>query len=296
MSPRSLATSWSAHRFDDGMALAREVREMGFSSIQLSAGTPGHLIPGLMQAVERGIVTVSSARGPLHASDSAPSLAAADHTIRQAAMRATAEDIATAARCGAGVFILSPGSAMARRRSATLERMAASGGLHSRPYVAEKLRLVAERRAASTAAIKAARHSLRELLRIAGDHGVRIAIETPALYEQVPCVEELDSLLADSSAPALAGVWHDFGHIQRQANLGFLDHADFLRSIAGRVAGCQIHDVDWPCHEHLLPGTGGVDWGALLPLLPADIPMAWDIERRERRLRIKAALETRPGA
>ncbi len=79
------------------------------------------------------------------------------------------------------------------------------------------------------------------------------------------------------------GFWHDFGHVQRKANLGLLDHAEFLASIAPRLFGCHVHDVEWPAKDHRIPFTGGgVAFDQLLPLLPKDIPLVWELSPGQR--------------
>ena len=61
--------------------------------------------------------------------------------------------------------------------------------------------------------------------------------------------------------------WHDCGHAQIKANLGFIHHALHLESLAPRLAGFHVHDVIYPAGDHAAPGTGTVDFASLKPFV-----------------------------
>ncbi len=61
--------------------------------------------------------------------------------------------------------------------------------------------------------------------------------------------------------------WHDTGHAQIKANLGFIHHAMHLESLRDRLHGFHIHDVQFPGRDHRAPGTGMIDFAALARLV-----------------------------
>ena len=61
--------------------------------------------------------------------------------------------------------------------------------------------------------------------------------------------------------------WHDTGHAQIKENLGFIKHAAQLGSLASRLGGFHIHDVQMPAKDHCAPGTGVIDYAALKPFV-----------------------------
>ena len=71
-------------------------------------------------------------------------------------------------------------------------------------------------------------------------------------------------LLRKFSRPGV-GYWHDTGHAQIKENLGFISHALHLESLAGRLLGFHLHDVEFPGHDHRPPGRGMIDFAALKP-------------------------------
>ena len=62
-----------------------------------------------------------------------------------------------------------------------------------------------------------------------------LCVETRSHFEQVPNEDEMLRLLEAYRDCPWFGFWHDFGHVQRKANLGLLDHAELLSAIAPRL-------------------------------------------------------------
>lgn len=272
---------------------------MGFQSIEISHGTPVTLLPGLLKAVQQGVVKAGSLHAPCPAPVELPmdapdayEFTAGRAEVRRRAVALTVATIEMAARFGADRVVLHLGSASARGASEKLERLAFAGGLHGREYVREKLRFVAAREQAGARVAGRVREALAELLPHCEKHGVRLGIETRSHFEQIPTPGEMTDLLREYAGCPWIGAWHDFGHAQRQANLGFLDHAEYLGMIAPRLIGCHVHDVEWPARDHQIPfSQGGVDFDALLQLVPPEMPLVWELSPRQKRLEIIAARE-----
>lgn len=272
---------------------------MGFHEIEISHGTSVNLLPGLLKAVEKAIVRVSSLHAPCPApvelmidAPDAYEFTAQDETARRRAHALTVATLEMAARCGADRVVLHLGTAPVRSATATLERLAFAGDLHGRAYVKEKLRFVAAREKAGTAVAGRVRSALDALLPHCEKHGVRLGIETRSHFEQIPTESEMAALLRDYAECPWIGTWHDFGHAQRQAHLGFLNQEQYLTLIAPRLLGCHVHDVEWPARDHRIPlSQGTVDFDRLLPLVPEGLPLVWEISPRHKRLDIIAARE-----
>jgi sugar phosphate isomerase/epimerase len=294
-----LSTCWNGHRYQDGRMLAMEARDMGFGGIEISHGTPVTLIPGFLKAVEQGIIRVGSLHAPCPAAVEVQGDVPDRYEFtsprpeeRRRAVSLTVTTIEMAARFGVDRMVLHMGSALPPGGTERLEEMALGGELHGRTYVKRKLELVTERERVSAAKLDLVRKALDELLPHAEKHGVRIGMETRSHYEQVPTMQEMERLLADYADCPWIGTWHDFGHAQRQANLGFLDHRAYLELNAPRLIGCHVHDTGWPDRDHQIPfSTDGVDFAGLLPLVPEEVPLVWEMSPRQKRLQIIAARE-----
>ena len=294
----SLSTCWNNHRCTDGRDLAREARAMGFEFIEISHGTSVSLLPGLMQAFDAGEIRVSSVHNfcpsPVEVMMDAPDVyefSSSRQFDRERAVNLTKQSIVTAVRFGVNRVVMQMGSVAMKPLTDKLEALAGAGEAYSRKFTDIKLRMVEKREKVSTFYLDRARSALHELLPFAAQHQVALAIETRSHYEQVPSETEMLQLLSDFGDTPWIGAWHDFGHVQRQANLGLLDHAQYLAAIAPRLLGCHVHDVLWPARDHRIPFTGGcVDFDRLLPLVPEGIPLVWELSPSQKRLQIMERL------
>ncbi len=273
--------------------MAQEARALGFEYIEISHGTKVSLLPGLMQAYDAGMIKVSSLHNfcpsPVEVLIDAPD--AYEFTShrdqdRERALALTKQTIQTARRFGAQRVVLHMGSVPMKSYTEELERLAHAGEIYSRQYIDVKLKFVEQREKVSEFYLERARAALKELLPVAEAAQVALAIETRSHFEQVPNEREMLVLFDEFQTPWL-GSWHDFGHVQRKANLGLLDHEQVLRSIAPRLLGCHVHDVEWPAKDHRVPlSTGGVEFDKLLPLLPEGIPLVWEMSGSQKRAKV----------
>lgn len=286
----SLSTCWNSHRHEDGEKIAYEARSLGFEWIELSHGLKVSHLPGLVRAVSENIIKISSVHNfcpsPIEVMMDAPDayeFTSHRENDRLRALDLTEKTLETAARVGASRVVVHLGSVAMKSYTGQLESLTHAGRIYSRAYTRVKLDFVAAREKASQLYLDRARAALDELLPLCEQYRVALGVETRSHYEQIPNEREMLLLLeAYRDAPAF-GLWHDFGHVQRKANLGLLDHAEFLASIAPRLLGCHVHDVEWPAKDHRIPFTaGGVDFDRLLPLVPKGIPLVWELSPGQR--------------
>jgi sugar phosphate isomerase/epimerase len=286
----SLSTCWNSHRHEEGEKIAHEARTLGFEWIELSHGLKVSHLPGLFRAVAEGLIKVSSVHNfcpsPLEVTMDAPD--AYEYTSHREEDRIRALDLTektmdTAARVGASRLVVHLGSVPMKNYTDVLEDFVHAGHIYSRDYTKAKLEFVAQREKASQFYLDRARAALDELLPMCAQYRVALCVETRSHYEQVPDEREMLQLMDAYRESPWLGFWHDFGHVQRKANLGLLDHAELLAAIAPRLFGCHVHDVEWPAKDHRVPLTaGGVNFDTLLPLVPQNIPLVWELSPGQR--------------
>ena len=289
----SLSTCWNSHRHPDGEQIVQEAAALGFRYIELSHGLKLTQIPGLLGALKTTGVSVSSVHNfcppPVESQMDAPDLYEfTSHRVeeRDRALRLTEQTLEFAARVGAPVAVLHLGSVRMKSLTADLERLALAGRMYSREYTKVKLDLVARRAKASSSYLDRVKAALDRFLPSCERHQVRLGLETRSHFEQIPNEPEILALLDHYKDCPWIGSWHDFGHVQRKANLGLLDHAELLQSIAPRLFGCHIHDVEWPARDHRVPGAGRVDFDKLLPHIPRNIPWVWELSPGQKRAEV----------
>jgi len=197
---------------------------------------------------------------------------------RERAVKLTCQTIDWAARLDVPVVILHGGRVAMRAVTPPLEEWAKNGRHLSPEYARFKLKAVQQREIAALKHITRLKDCLARIVEYAAQKQVHLALESRQHYEEIPIERELDDLLAAYPAQTL-GYWHDFGHIQTKENLGFVDHTRFLAHVAPRLMGCHVHDVVWPARDHRPPWVegGSTDYAALIPLLPKDVPLVWEI-------------------
>ncbi len=293
----SLSTCWNSHRFQDGRELVAEAHALGFSHIEISHGTKISLLPGLMQAFDAGQIQVTSLHNfcppPVEVIMDAPDayeFTSHRESERERALSLSRQTIQMAARFKAPRVVLHLGSVPLKGWTSKLEALVNRGEIYGREYTRLKLKFVEQREKVSAFYLDRARAALRALLPMAQEHQVMLAVETRSHFEQVPNEREMLVLLEEFKDSPFIGAWHDFGHVQRKANLGLLDHEEHLTAIAPRLIGCHVHDVEWPAKDHRVPLTaGGVDFDRLLPLLPPHIPLIWELSPSQRRSTVLGA-------
>jgi len=109
------------------------------------------------------------------------------------------------------------------------------------------------------------RDMLRELVGEAKFRGLKLGIEIREAVEELPVESDFPALLKEFPAPVY--YWHDVGHAQIKADLGFINHAEHLALLADRLAGFHIHDVKFPARDHFPPGGGDIHFAALAPFV-----------------------------
>jgi len=111
-----------------------------------------------------------------------------------------------------------------------------------------------------------AQEMLARLAEQAEVRGIKLGIENREAVEEVPFESDFPFLFQQFTNPIIT-YWHDTGHAQIKENLGFINHAMHLETLADRLSGFHIHDVQFPAHDHCPPGQGGVDFAALKPFV-----------------------------
>lgn len=107
---------------------------------------------------------------------------------------------------------------------------------------------------------KLARASMEELLPIAADCGVVIALEN--LTSAGTSVAAILQLLDDVQAGPWGGICLDVGHANLEG-----DVIDIIRQSAPRLSHLHLHDNDGSGDQHRPPGHGNLDWPAIYQVL-----------------------------
>jgi sugar phosphate isomerase/epimerase len=269
----SLSTCWNSHRHTDGRAMLREIRDLGFEYAELSHGTRISLLPGIIEAIDAGEIKISSVHNfcplPMGVNYSAPNLykfSADRDRERELALRYTLKTVEFAARVKARVVVLHLGSIEMRDYTDKLVEMAGRNEKETPKY--QKLcDEVSQKRARIKGPfVERVYEVLRKIIPEAEARGLKLGCENREALEELPLEEDFQFLFRELPSPSLV-YWHDCGHAQIKENLGFIHHAMHLESLAEKLFGFHIHDVQFPGRDHCTPGSGTVDFAALKPFV-----------------------------
>ena len=278
----SFSTCWNSRRHNSGDAMLREIKtKLGFELIELDHGIRMPLMPGIQRMFDGGEIRFSSLDNfcllPDEAAVASPAcykFSAASVEERERAVTQTFQAIDLAGQLNAPFVVLHLGEVTMPPITDRLIAMAKAGQYLSREYVRLKIKAVQERERHAPQYLQHVKDCLRRVIECAGSKGVRLGIESRRAFEDIPTERELAELLDEMNSPQL-GYWHDFGHSQIKENLGFIDHAEWLRAVGPRTFGCHVQDCIWPAREDQLPFTGAVDFEKLVPLLPTNCLFVW---------------------
>jgi sugar phosphate isomerase/epimerase len=280
----SFSTCWNSGRHTAGDAMLREIKtKLGFDLIELGQAIRMPLVLGIQKTFDAGEIRVSSVHNfcplPVEVAPASPDsykFSAASALERETAVTQTLRTIDFAERLNAPFVVLHLGEVNMSPITERLIAMAKAGKYLSREYVRIKISAVQEREKIAPASLQHVKDCLSRIIEYAASKNVRIGLGARRDYEQIPTERELMELFEEMNSPHL-GYWHDFGHSQIKENLGFIDHAEWLRAIGPRAFGCHVQDCIWPARDHQPPFTGGIDFEKLVPLLPTNCLFVWEM-------------------
>jgi len=261
--------------------MLNEIRSLGFEYAELSHGIRLGLLPGIFEAVEAGEIKISSLHnfcplpmGVLHPAPNLYKFTALDRRERDNAWKHTLKTLDTAARVKAQLVVLHMGAVDLKARSwgfraaedytDQLIDLIEAGKGETPKYQKLLAEALDRREAQKEPHVQAAYTFLHSLAEEATKRGLRLGIENREALEEIPFESDFPLFFREFEEPCI-GYWHDTGHGQIKANLGVIHHAMHVGSLAHRLFGFHIHDVAFPGRDHLVPGTGTIDYAALAP-------------------------------
>lgn len=242
-----------------------EIRELGFARAELSHGVRLDLVPGIVRAVDEGLIAISSVHNfcPLPAAVDRPAPNLFQPSARKRTERAlwllhSQRTLEFASRVGARDVVMHSGSASFFFGSpeATLEADPPAPPA-AREKALARLRKGAER------AMRDVHVSYTALLPNVEARGLVLGIENREGVLELPLDDGFDAFFALFPDEAPIGYWHDTGHARIKHEAGFLDHESHLAARADRLVGFHLHDVDEEGNDHRPPGTGSVDFAMI---------------------------------
>ncbi len=269
----SLSCCWCSHRHSDGYAMAREMADIGFEYVELSHGVRITLVPGILKAVDEGIIKVSSTHNfcplPMGIVHAAPNLfepSSLDAREHDQWLRHTKRSIDFAAQVKARVLVCHLGSVHffwlnpGRKLRAYARRHARDAHMGNPRYRALLDKCSNRLRKRLGPYWERTKETVGEVLAYAKQKGVRLGFENREKFEELPFDADFADYFATLPADVSAGYWHDTGHADIKQSMGMIDHRAQLEKLSARTIGFHLHDVDAEGSDHQPIGTGHIDF------------------------------------
>jgi sugar phosphate isomerase/epimerase len=253
--------------------MLQEMAGMGFEWVELSHGIKITLVPGILRAVEAGVVKVASCHNfcplPTGVSHAAPNLympSSADARERDMWLRQSKRTLDFAHQVKAEKVVLHLGSTEffwfnpARKVDQYLDAHPGVAVAEDKDYqkiLTKALHKLAQRMPPYWQHTKT---SLAELLPYAEQKGLKLGFENREKFEELPLDADHPALIEAMAKPAVCGYWHDTGHAQIKQNMGLLNHREHLEKNAPHAIGFHLHDVSAEGRDHQPIGSGQIDF------------------------------------
>ena len=256
--------------------MLQEIAGLGFAWVELSHGVRITLVPGILRAVEEGIIQVASCHnfcplptGILHAAPNLYQPTSKDRREREQWLRHSRRSVDFAHQVKATRLVLHLGSVdffwfnPARRVARYLAEHPDADLAVDAGYQKLLAKAVRKVRGRMTGYWQNLRAGLAELVPYASQKGIALGFENREKFEELPLDADCEECLASFPSAARVGYWHDTGHAHIKESMGLLRHREHLESNAPRAIGFHLHDVDQEGHDHQCIGSGRIDFGMI---------------------------------
>ncbi len=253
--------------------MLREMADLGFEYVELSHGIRITLVPGILRAVEEGVIKVASVHNfcplPTGITQAAPNLfePSSPHAREQEQwLRHTRRSLDFAAQVGARIMVTHLGSVRffwfhPGRKLREYQRTHAGANLREDAGYQRLLPPAQARlRKRMGPFWDQTRRSLEAIRAYAIEKGVTLGLENREKFEELPIDADFPGFLAALTPEYPGGYWHDTGHAQIKQDLGLLAHRELLEANADRLIGFHLHDVDEDGRDHCPVGSGQIDF------------------------------------
>lgn len=253
--------------------MLQEIASLGFEYAELSHGIRISLLPGIFQAVDEGIIKISTLHNfcplPMGVSHAAPNIylfSSPNQRERENAYRHSIKTLETAERLNAKLVVLHMGMVEMKEYTDKLVEMIGEGKRDTSKYHKLCLELQEKREEKKEKYYLLSYDMLSRILEKAEAVGLLLGIENREALEEIPFDHDFDLFFKEFTSPNIR-YWHDTGHAQIKENLGFINHVVQLENYSSRLAGFHIHDVEFPGKDHRSPGSGMIDFASIKPFV-----------------------------
>ena len=264
----AISTMWNFRKAHSGEELIDQLRELGFSRVELNYQVRTEWLSGIRRRINEGAIKVSSVHNVFPKTldkqfdTDSVMLGYEDESLRQQAVELAKGSIEWACVLGAGAVVFHPTEVPLdpQKFDVPLKALIKEHQTDTPEYKALHAKMLAARQ--SQPYIDRMMKSIDELANyvVKYDLPVKLGMENRAMCHQCPIYSEFD-MIADRFAGGPVGIWLDTGHAIMMEEMG-LQQLPLSAKVADMIVGMHIHDaVD--ALDHYAPCT--LDGDVLAP-------------------------------
>ncbi len=274
----ALSSSWYSLRSPEVKKMLPAIKDTGITALEVGYNFSAAQLRELRSLIPESGMQVVSVHNFCPAPDKVPGrfftdyyrISSLDAHERAKAVEYTKRSIDTARAFSAAAVVLHAGTVeLSADYMKTLMKLYAQGNYSSEEFIRVRAQLREERARKKPAHLDATLKSLEEILSYARDCRVAIGLETRYYPQEIPDFEEIGYLLRLFSDKGLR-YWHDAGHAEVNARLGFSSHQEYFTRYGSSLIGIHLHDVVG-LQDHLAPFTGTLDYRMIHPYLTPEL-------------------------
>ena len=256
--------------------MIEEMVRLGFKRIELSHGIRISLVPGILKAVDDGLVEISSVHNfcplPGGINHAAPNLyepSASDKREQSSWNRYTQQTLDFAKRVKSQNVVIHSGSVrfffqspekklkkwIHSQQDLEIDRLS-----DDKTFTSKRDRAMQRIRKASGKPMQRVKTNYLQIIEWAKEHNLKLCVENREGLAEIPLDTDIKDFISAFSAPEQIAYWHDTGHAQIKDQFGLLDHREHLSSLRNHLTGFHLHDVTENGVDHQPIGTGIVDF------------------------------------
>lgn len=253
--------------------MLKEIADLGFDHAELSHGIRIPLVPGILKAVEEGVIRIGTTHNfcplPTGINSAAPNVfepSSLDFREHDQWLRYTKRSIDFAAQVRARVLVCHLGSVEffwfnpAHRVESYLKAHPDLVPADDKAYQILLKKALAKLRKRMPPYWERTKQSIGEILDHAKSKGVTLGFENREAFDELPLDDDYEAFLASYPVEAPVGYWHDTGHAHLKQRMGLLEHRAHLTRMASRLVGFHLHDVSPEGRDHQAIGDGQIDF------------------------------------
>jgi len=247
----SFSTCWNIKKHSNGRDMIKEIKQMGFSRVELNYNVTKEMLASIRPMVENGDIQISSVHNVFPFIDDkdydtdSVMLGFSETEKREKAVKLLIESVEYAEELGAKGVVVHPGEVpFSYNIDSKLKQLYHSVGKDSAEYQGLWNQMLEKRQLEAVGYVKRIEQSLEEVAEYIAhkQYDVGIGIETRSRCYQIPSLHEANQIITNLAGAPIY-LWYDIGHAMMMERMGLYHCLDQMDKLKDKILGVHIHET-----------------------------------------------------